>query len=90
MISAKITLSASSLLTCSVSGLCSCFHRLTLTAAVLGRDGTGAVVLAQGCTEGSNPACTNSVEKDAVLKSFLRCLFITSCCRCMLKVYVSL
>lgn len=89
MISGRIALSALSLLSCcSVSGLLACFHRLTLTAAVLGSDGTCAEALTQGCTEGSNLARASSVEKDSVLKSFLRCVFITSCCGYMLKVCV--
>lgn len=67
-----------------------CFHRLTLTAVILGSDGTCAAILIQGCTEGSNLALTSSVEKDSVLKSFLRYLFIASCSGCMLKMCVSL
>lgn len=51
-----------------------CLHRLTPTAAVLGSDGTCAALLTQGCAEGSSAACTSSVEKDSVLKYFLRCL----------------
>lgn len=67
-----------------------CFYRPTLTAAVLGSGGTCAAVFTQGCTEGSNLAHTSSVEEDSVLKSFLRCLFFSSCCGYMLKVCVSL
>lgn len=71
----------------AVSQVCvGCFHRLTLTAAVLGSHGAGAVVLAQAGTEGSNLACTSYVEKDSVLKPFLRCLSLYAvgiCWRCV-------
>lgn len=47
-----------------------CLHRLPLTAALSGRDGTPAAVLTEGCAGGSNLTPANSVEKDLVLKAF--------------------
>lgn len=77
MISGKIALSASSLLAC-----CSvCVPQAHSYSCCL------AAIPTQGCTEGSNLACTSSVEKDLVLKSFLRCLLVSSCCGYMFKVW---